>query len=139
MAAKGMIYGNPVPGYPSIMAVVPFLGGLQLRTLGVIGEYLGRVFSETKGRPPAHRWPAPDQQRCAANRSARLPSRALTRGRRPETPRLRGHAERSRNSRSLLRTRIVEKIWAAMGTTAYAISRRARGIRPPSTTASVTR
>jgi glycosyltransferase involved in cell wall biosynthesis len=51
VVAKAMLYGNPVPGYPSIMAVVLFLGGVQLVTLGVIGEYLGRVFNETKGRP----------------------------------------------------------------------------------------
>jgi glycosyltransferase involved in cell wall biosynthesis len=48
---KALLYGNPVPGYPSLMTVVLLLGGVQLVTLGVIGEYLGRVFNETKGRP----------------------------------------------------------------------------------------
>ncbi len=48
---KTMLFGNPVPGYPSLLAVVLFLGGMQLMTLGVIGEYLGRIFNETKRRP----------------------------------------------------------------------------------------
>ena len=48
---RTLLFGNPVPGYPSLMAVLLFLGGAQLMTLGVMGEYLGRVFNETKRRP----------------------------------------------------------------------------------------
>ncbi|HET9147416.1 MAG TPA: glycosyltransferase family 2 protein [Acetobacteraceae bacterium] len=48
---RTVLFGNPVPGYPSLMVVILFLGGAQLVTLGVIGEYLGRVFNETKRRP----------------------------------------------------------------------------------------
>lgn len=51
MIIRTLIYGNPVPGYPSLLVIILFLGGIQLLSIGVIGEYLGRMFDESKKRP----------------------------------------------------------------------------------------
>lgn len=48
---KTIAYGEPVRGYPSLMAIMLLLGGVQLIAIGVVGEYLGRLFDESKNRP----------------------------------------------------------------------------------------
>lgn len=51
MVIETLIYGNPVPGYPSLIVIILILGGVQLVAIGILGEYLGRIFNETKRRP----------------------------------------------------------------------------------------
>ncbi|MGE0408315.1 MAG: glycosyltransferase family 2 protein [Amphiplicatus sp.] len=75
---KRLFFGDEVQGFSTLIVVLTFLGGVQLLVLGVIGEYLGRVFNETKNRPlyftnsvtpseiePALATSAPDAQRTA--------------------------------------------------------------------------
>lgn len=49
--AKTLLYGESVQGFPTLVSIILFLGGVQLLSLGIIGEYLRRVFYETKNRP----------------------------------------------------------------------------------------
>ncbi len=51
IVADTLIFGNPVPGWPTVTVGVMFLGGVQLLSIGVLGEYIGRIFAEVKQRP----------------------------------------------------------------------------------------
>lgn len=51
LVLRTLLFGKDLPGYPSLMVAILFFGGVQLVFLGVLGEYLGRVFNEAKSRP----------------------------------------------------------------------------------------
>lgn len=48
---RAFLYGDPVAGWPSMMAMMLFVGGVQLMVLGIMGEYMGDIFTEAKRRP----------------------------------------------------------------------------------------
>lgn len=48
---KTLMFGDEVPGYPSLMAVITFMGGIQLITIGLLGQYVGKTYMESKQRP----------------------------------------------------------------------------------------
>lgn len=51
IVAKAMLFGDPTQGYPSLVALISFLGGIQLMGLGIVGEYVGKTYIESKRRP----------------------------------------------------------------------------------------
>jgi glycosyltransferase involved in cell wall biosynthesis len=71
---KTLLYGDPVPGYPTLVVLVLFLGGIQLMAIGIIGEYLARMFVEVKQRPLylVQRHLPPAQQLAALEDSSAL-------------------------------------------------------------------
>lgn len=49
---RTLLYGGDVPGYPSLVSIILFIGGVQLVFMGIMGEYIGRIYNESKQRPP---------------------------------------------------------------------------------------
>lgn len=52
VVGKTYIFGEPIQGFPTLICTILFLGGCQLLALGIIGEYIGKIYNESKGRPP---------------------------------------------------------------------------------------
>ena len=51
IAIKTMVFGTDLPGYTSVMVGIFFFGGVQLLSIGILGEYIARIFNEVKNRP----------------------------------------------------------------------------------------
>lgn len=82
---KTLVVGESVKGFPTLVIIILLLGGLQLMATGILGEYLGRLFMESKGRPlyllkaylPASSFTAPSFPEAAGTRSAVPEPRAV--------------------------------------------------------------
>ena len=48
---RALLFGDPTAGWPSMVSILLFIGGIQLLCLGIIGKYIGKIFLETKQRP----------------------------------------------------------------------------------------
>lgn len=92
LLVRTLISGNDVPGYASSMVIILFLGGIQLVSLGILGEYLGRIYEEVKGRPlylvrdaygASRRAPQPNQSRATAEMNAAFSERELPKTEQP--------------------------------------------------------
>ncbi|MGU7772002.1 glycosyltransferase family 2 protein [Burkholderia sp. MR1-5-21] len=96
---RTLLFGNPVHGYASLISVVLFIGGIQLIGIGVIGEYLGRIYHESKQRPVylvrrryraerhAHVQPAPNGHAQPGSKLLPFPVKRMAAARRrPATP-----------------------------------------------------
>lgn len=49
---RTLLFGEDVPGYPSLISLILFIGGVQFTFMGILGEYVGRIYNESKDRPP---------------------------------------------------------------------------------------
>ncbi len=51
IVVRKLIFGDPTPGWPSMICIIVFIGGVQLFCIGILGEYLSKTYLETKNRP----------------------------------------------------------------------------------------
>ncbi|HPX13413.1 MAG TPA: glycosyltransferase, partial [Treponemataceae bacterium] len=51
VVVKTLLWGDPVAGYPSLLSIILFIGGVQLFAVGILGQYLAKTYLETKKRP----------------------------------------------------------------------------------------